>query len=67
MSLAVETRRGPSMRRWLLLALLAFSLPGCLSFSSSPAPPPVVVVPPGSQVICPNGTPATFDNGVYRC
>jgi hypothetical protein len=51
------------MRLWILLALLP--LAGCFYSTSQPAP--VVVVPPGSSVICPNGSPAVYDSGVYRC
>jgi hypothetical protein len=56
------------MRRLILLSLAILPLGGCLSFSSS-QPAPVVVVPPGSRVICPNGSQAIFDSaaGVYRC
>ena len=51
------------MRVLMLLALLP--LAGCFYSASQPAP--VVVVPPGSSVICPNGSRAVLDNGVYRC
>jgi hypothetical protein len=56
------------MRRLILVALAALPLGGCFSFSSS-QPAPIVVVPPGSRVICPNGSQATYDAaaGVYRC
>lgn len=45
------------------MRLLAFLLPlligGCVSFSSSDPPPPsrtTVILPPGSTVVCPNGS-----------
>ena len=43
--------------RWsLLLLLLPFGLGGCLSFSSTPAPPPqTIIVPPGATITCSNG------------
>jgi len=45
------------MRRSLLLLLLPLGLSGCLSFSSSPSPPAqTIVVPPGSTVLCSNGS-----------
>ena len=40
--------------RWFVLAMATLSLAACLSYSSSPSP--TVVVPPGSTVVCPNGT-----------
>jgi hypothetical protein len=45
----------------VLAAVLA--LGGCISV----APSPTYIVPPGSTVICPGGTPATFSNGAYHC
>jgi hypothetical protein len=51
--------------RWLALLMAAFSLAGCLSYSSSPSP--TVVVPQGAAVVCPNGSPAVLSSGVYRC
>jgi hypothetical protein len=51
--------------RWLVVVMAAVSLAGCLSFSSSPSP--TVVVPPGANVVCPNGSPAVYTDGAYRC
>jgi hypothetical protein len=52
--------------RWLAVLIAAFSLAGCLSYSSSPSPT-TVVVPPGAVVVCPNGSPAVLSSGAYRC
>ena len=48
---------------WLVVALTALSLGGCISTS----PSPTVVVPPGSTVVCPNGSPAVVASGSYHC
>ena len=49
-----------SMRLARLIALgFALLLGGCLSFSSSDPPPPshtTIVTPPGTVVLCPNGS-----------
>ena len=48
------------MRLSRLIALgFALLLGGCLSFSSSDPPPPshtTIVTPPGTVVLCPNGS-----------
>jgi hypothetical protein len=55
-----------SMRLWFLLALAAVGLAtGC--GSSPPPAQTTVVVPPGSTVVCPNGTAAVYSGGAYRC
>jgi hypothetical protein len=57
----------PMRRLCLVLALAAVGLAsGC---GSSPPPPAqtTVVVPPGSTVVCPNGTAAVYSGGTYRC
>jgi hypothetical protein len=51
--------------RWFVVAMAALSLAGCLSFSSSPSP--TIVVPQGATVVCPNGSPAAYSDGAYRC
>jgi hypothetical protein len=50
------------MRLWLSLVLTALALGGCISRS----PSPMVVVVPGSQVVCPNGSTVT-SGGTTRC
>jgi hypothetical protein len=47
------------------LLLAAFTLAGC--FSSRTEPAPTVVVTQGATVICPNGAPAVVSSGTYRC
>jgi len=48
------------MRLSALVLLLPFALAGCLSLSSSNPPPlaqNTIVVPPGTRVVCANGSP----------
>lgn len=45
----------PIFRLSLLVLALPLALGGCLSFSSSPARE-TLVVPPGTTLVCPNGT-----------
>ena len=54
------------MRLWFVLALATLGLvSGC--GSSPPPAQTTVVVPPGSTVVCPTGSPGVLSGGVYRC
>jgi hypothetical protein len=47
------------MRPFLVVVLIPLTLAGCISFSSSSPRPPAsntIVVPPGTNVVCPNGS-----------
>jgi uncharacterized Zn-binding protein involved in type VI secretion len=54
------------MRRCLMVVLAAMSLAAC-GCSCPPPQNPTIVVPPGSSVVCPNGSPAVLSGGSYRC
>ena len=45
----------PFFRISLVMLVLPIALSGCLSFSSSPQRE-TLVVPPGTMLVCPNGT-----------
>jgi uncharacterized Zn-binding protein involved in type VI secretion len=52
------------MRTLFLFAIVSLALGACCS---CPPQQPTVVVPPGSTVVCPNGSPAVVSGGAYRC
>jgi hypothetical protein len=51
--------------RWLLIVMATLSLAACFSYTREPSP--TVVVPSGATVLCPNGSPAVYSSGAYRC
>jgi hypothetical protein len=53
------------MRAVLAWGFLSLVLAACCS--CPPQQQPTVVVPSGAAVVCPNGSPATVSNGLYRC
>jgi hypothetical protein len=38
-----------------------------LALSACAEEKPIVVIPQGATVVCPNGKTATFSDGAYRC